>query len=72
MPLLKTKMQVDLSEVSEVDMIKELFNRDISLEYITGAMYSLGESESHNLNVMFGDSEYGLHGKASDKPKGRK
>lgn len=72
MPLLKEKTAVDLSKVSEVDMIKELYNRDISSDYILGAYYAMGEQESHNLDVMFGSSEAGLHGRDSYKPKGKK
>jgi len=69
MPLLKAKTTVDLSEVSEVDLITALYNKDISLEYIESSYYALDEQDSHKWDDMTGESEYGLHGKQSSKPK---
>lgn len=63
MPILKEKTAVDLSNVSEVDMIKELHNRGIDLEYIEGAYVWLEEISSHKWDEMTGSSEYGLHGR---------
>jgi hypothetical protein len=63
MPLLHTKTSIDLTGISEVDLVTELHNRDISLDYIEGAYYSLEEQETHRLDASEGDSEYGLHGR---------
>lgn len=72
MPLLKEKqVNPSLYEATEMDLLKELWNRDISLEYIQGAYYAMGEQENYKLETIFGSSERGLHGRDSDKPKSK-
>jgi hypothetical protein len=69
MPLLTEPTSLDLSAVSENDLIIELHNRDVSLETIKGSYYALGEMEGHRLDELLGYSEDGLHGRNSDKPQ---
>ncbi len=53
-----------LADISEVDLVHELYVRGIDLHYIEGAYYALGEMDTEP-----DDDEVGLHGRKSDMPK---